>query len=118
MKIERFEDLWIWKEAMRMTCDVYKLLSNCRDFGLRDQAQRAAVSVPSNIAEGFERQSNKEFIQYLYIAKGSCSELRTQLYLAVELKIIDKESGLKAIRLSQKVSAMIYNFIKSRRENF
>ena len=78
-----FEDLDIWKEGMRLSVSVYKLMNDCKDFGFKDQIQRASVSVPSNIAEGFERQTNKEFIQFLYIAKGSCGELRTQIYLFV-----------------------------------
>jgi four helix bundle protein len=76
-KIQPFEDLAVWKESMQLATEVYSLLINCKDYGLKDQIQRAAVSIPSNIAEGFERQSNKEFIHYLFIAKGSCGELHT-----------------------------------------
>ena len=71
-KIERFEDLEVWKESMRLATRVYESLKKTTDYGLRDQMQRSAVSIPSNIAEGYERNSNKEFIQYLYIAKASC----------------------------------------------
>jgi four helix bundle protein len=60
-KIQKFEDLVVWKNSMELAVEIYRLLKDCRDFGLRDQVQRAAVSIPSNIAEGFERQSNKEF---------------------------------------------------------
>jgi four helix bundle protein len=76
-KVNSFEDLHIWKEGMRISINTYEMLKDCKDYGLKDQMQRASVSIPSNIAEGFERQSNKEFIHYLYIAKGSCGELRT-----------------------------------------
>ena len=88
------------------------------DYGFKDQIQRASVSVPSNIAEGFERNSNKEFIQYLFISKGSAGELRTQLYLAIELKLIQKEKGLELLEISKKISAMLYKLIKTRKENF
>jgi len=116
--INTFEDLEIWKEGMRVSIKVYEMLSKCKDFGLKDQMQRAAVSVPSNIAEGFERQSNKEFIQFLFIAKGSCGELRTQLYLAKELKIITNEDFTDLFPQVKHLSAMISNFIKTRKMNF
>ena len=73
-KISKFEDLEVWKEGMHLAARIYRELKDCRDYGLRDQMQRAAVSIPSNIAEGYERNTNKDFIHFLYIAKGSCSE--------------------------------------------
>ena len=75
--IGAFEDLEIWKEGMRLSIKTYELLKNCKDNGLRDQMQRVAVSTPSNIAKGFERQTNKKFIQFLYAALGSLSESET-----------------------------------------
>lgn len=78
-KIEKFEDLRVWEEGMNLTVELYNAFKDCRDFGLRDQAQRAADSIPSNIAEGFDRRSNNELIRFLRIAKGSCAERRTQL---------------------------------------
>lgn len=76
-KVEKFEDLDVWKEGVRLSVDIYQILKDCRDYGFKDQVQRSVVSIPSNISEGFERKGNKEFIQFLYIAKGSCAELRT-----------------------------------------
>lgn len=67
-KIEKFEDYEVWKRFMRLAVDIYQNLKDCKDFGLRDQMQRSAVSIPSNFAEGYERQSNKEFIRFLYIS--------------------------------------------------
>jgi len=118
MKIEKFEDLEVWKESMRLSVRVYQEFKTLNDYGFRDQIQRASVSIPSNIAEGYERNSNKEFIQYLFISKGSAGELRTQLYLAIELKLIQKVKGLELLELSKKISAMLYKLIKTRKENF
>ncbi len=118
MKIEKFEDLEVWKESMRLVTEIYQQFKLINDFGFRDQIQRSAVSVPSNISEGYERNSNKEFIQFLFIAKGSCGELRTQLYLAVNLKMIEHQKGLELLEHSRKISAMLFNLIKIRKENF
>ena len=113
--INCFEDLEIWKMGMRISVKIYEIMKNNKDYGLKDQMQRAAVSVPSNIAEGFEQQTNKEFIQFLYIAKGSCGELRTQLYLAKELNYIDKEDYTNLLNNTKSLSAMIYRFIETRK---
>jgi four helix bundle protein len=117
-KIEKFEDLQVWKEGMQLTTKIYTSLVNCNDFGLRNQMQRAAVSIPSNIAEGYERNSNKEFIQHLFISKGSCAELRTQIYLAIKIGIFDESMGNELLELTKKISAMLMKLIKTRRENF
>ena len=118
MKIEKFEELNVWKESMRLACDIYREFKSVKDFGFKNQIQRASVSISSNIAEGYERQSNKEFIQYLFIAKGSYGELRTQLYLSIYMKLIEKEKGLGLIERSRKISAMLFKLIKTRKENF
>ena len=110
-----FEDLNIWKEGMRLSVSIYQLMKKCKDFGFKDQIQRASVSIPSNIAEGFERQTNKEFIQFLYIAKGSCGELRTQIYLAKELGYLTPEEYKIMLEQSKLLSAKIQNFIKTRK---
>lgn len=93
--IERFEDIEAWQKARNLTRQIYAVSNDgafSRDFGLRDQIRRAAVSIMSNIAEGFERGSNKEFIQFLFIAKGSAGEARSQLYVALDLGYIGKEA--------------------------
>jgi four helix bundle protein len=92
---------------MRVSVDIYKLFRGCKDYGFRDQIQRASVSVSSNIAEGFERQTDKEFAPFLFIANGSNVELRTQLYLAIELVYIDKQTGVEMIEKAKKISSMI-----------
>lgn len=80
--------------------------------------QRAFVSIPSNIAEGFESESNKDFIRYLYIAKASFGELRTQLYLSKSIGIISAEVASKLLEQTRKISAMLYKLIKTRKEKF
>lgn len=110
----RFEDLDVWKNAMRMATDIYEAFDASRDFGLRDQVCRAAVSVPSNIAEGFERGSDKEFIRFLRISLGSIAELRTQLYLAVKLNKIEADRGNKLIEETRIISGQLVNLIKFR----
>ena len=103
---------------MQLTIDLYKYLEECKDFSLRDQIRRSAVSIPSNIAEGYERQTNKEFIQFLFIAKGSCGELRTQIYLALEFKYLDEDLAKNLIDRTHKISAMLFNLIKTRKNKF
>lgn len=116
--IGKFEDLNVWKESMRLSIDVYKELRTCKDFALKDQVQRSSVSIPSNIAEGYERDSNKEFIRFLYIAKASCGELRTQLYISQAVEIIEKQIAEILIERTRKISAMLHNYIKVRKEQF
>lgn len=117
-KIKKFEDLEVWKESMRLAVKIYDRLRDCRDFGLRDQMQRCSVSIPSNIAEGYERNSNKEFIQYLHIAKGSCAELRTQIYIARETEVLSESAGEELLETTRKISSMLFKLIKTRKERF
>lgn len=94
-KIQKFEDIEAWRSAREATKLVYKISSIgefARDYALRDQIRRCAVSIMSNIAEGFERDGDKEFIQFLAIAKGSCGEARSQLYIALGQKYISEDS--------------------------
>jgi len=87
-RVEKFEDLVAWQKARRLVADVYRVTSRAefrRDFSLRDQMRRAAVSIMSNIAEGFERSGLGEFHQFLVIAKASCGELRSQLYVSQDV---------------------------------
>ncbi len=103
---------------MRLAVNLYTHFKECKDFSFRDQIRRSAVSIPSNIAEGYERQTNKEFIQFLFIAKGSCGELRTQIYLALELEYVEKDLGKELIDRTHKISAMLFNLIKTRKDKF
>ena len=114
MKVERFEDLNVWKLARELVVEIYKITSNDnfkKDFGLTNQIQRASVSVLSNIAEGFERGSNKEFIRFLYISKGSLGEVRAQLYVAIDLGYITGDIFDHMSEKVKKISGMISNLI-------
>ena len=86
-----FEDLEVWQRSCNLAVRVYEILNGCRDFGLRDQMTRAAVSVASNIAEGAERDSVAEYIRFLHIAKGSAAELRTQLIIAARIGAVPED---------------------------
>jgi four helix bundle protein len=93
MAAKNFEDLNVWKQARQLTQEVYRLTKTekfLKDFGLRDQIRQAAISIMSNIAEGFERGGNQEFIQFLYVAKASCGEVRSQLYVALDQGYLPK----------------------------
>ena len=110
MGVSRFEELIAWQKARGLANAIYRLTSQgsfSRDFGLRDQIQRAAVSVMSNIAEGFERGGSAEFHQFLVIAKASCAELRTQLYLALDLGYIDQEKFDETMKLAEEVARLV-----------
>jgi four helix bundle protein len=114
MQIKNFEDLEIWKEARRLTGEIYRLTKGekfAKDFGLSNQIQRAAVSIMSNIAEGFERGGNQEFVQFLYIAKGSCGEVRSQLYVALDQQYIDQKVADHLVTLLKRLSVMIKHLI-------
>ena len=109
-----FEEIEAWKESSRLVCEVYRVTREgefSRDFALRDQIRKSAISVPSNISEGFERDSTKAFINFLYIAKGSCGELRTQIYLARKLGYIDAARMKKLVAKAKDVSRMIAGLI-------
>jgi four helix bundle protein len=109
-----FEDLDVWKRACRLAVDLYRLIGDCKDYALKDQMCRAAISIASNIAEGAERGSKADFVRFLNIAKGSAAELRTQLYIAKKLgTIIPEKNALKLIAELKEISNMLYGLINS-----
>ncbi|MBK9164892.1 MAG: four helix bundle protein [Acidobacteria bacterium] len=119
-RIERFEDLEVWKLAFEIANDVYDLSSRepfSRDFALRDQMRRCAISVFSNIAEGFERDGNKEFINFLAIAKGSCGELRAQILFANRRGYITEQEIVGLLDRLRQASNQISGFQKYLRNN-
>ena len=115
MRIERFEDLDCWKKARSLVNQIYALSRKgdfAKDYGLRDQIKRASVSVLSNIAEGFERGSNTEFIQFLYIAKGSVGEVISQLYVAMDQGYVMEKEFVRVHGLAGETSKMIGGLIE------
>ena len=114
-KVERFEDLEVWQLARRLTVKIYSLTkigSFSRDYGLKEQIQRAAVSIVSNIAEGFDRRSNLQFLHFLEIAAGSASEVRAQLYVASDLGYITSVQFSEMIRDVEGISRMLTRFMQ------
>lgn len=112
----KFEDLPVWKLAKDLTVKVYQISKGekfRKDYSLVDQIQKAAISISSNIAEGFERGSRKEFIQFLYIAKGSLGEVRSQLQISHELGYINKENLNTLLLQSYDLSRQLGAFISS-----
>lgn len=112
MKIDRFEDIIAWQKAKELTSLVYKEFETSKDFGFKDQIQRACVSIMNNIAEGFERKTNKEFKYFLFVAKGSCGEVRSMLYLAKDLEKLSDKSFKEKYELSEEISRIISGLIK------
>ncbi len=112
MKIEKFEDIMAWQKGRELSLLIYSLLKNSHDFRFRDQMQSAAVSIMNNIAEGFERKGNKEFSRFLYIAKGSCAEVRSMCYLAKDLGVFSEKQFADIHARTAEISRLIGGFIK------
>lgn len=113
----RFMELNVWKRAKDMAVFIYKLTDQepfCRDFSLRDQIRRAAISMPSNIAEGDELDTNKQAIKHFYIAKGSSAEVLTQALIAVEIDYIDSETFNYIKKECARISSMLMRLINAR----
>jgi len=112
---QRFEDIEAWQKARELTKAIYALSNEgqfARDFGLRDQIRRASVSIMSNIAEGFGRGGNKEFIQFLSNAKGSASEVQAQLYVAIDAGYINQEQFQKLYSETEATARMIAGLLR------
>lgn len=112
----KFEDLEVWKQAARLSADIYKGLKDLRDYSFKDQITRSGLSIPSNIAEGFERESNKECILFLSYARGSCGELRTQIYIGMEIGYIKNYIGQEWIQETRDISSMLTGLMKTKRK--
>ena len=114
-KIERFEDIKAWQKARDLTKSTFDITSQgnfAKDYSLKDQIRRASASVMSNIAEGYTRQTDKEFTQFLYIALGSVAEVQSQLYVARDLSYISTEQFGQAYELTSETPRLINGFIK------
>ena len=111
--MEVFEKLEVWRRSCRLSVRIYRSLANCRDRGFKDQITRAALSVPSNIAEGHERGSRREYARFLRIAKGSCGELRTQLYIGREIGFIEPDSAKEFVEEAHEIAKMLQGVVRS-----
>ena len=115
MKIEKLEDIQGWQKARELVVSIYRVTNKgnfAKDYGLKDQIRRASVSIMSNIAEGYARQTDKEFIQFLHVAKGSASELESQLYVAFDLEYMSEASFKELYELSEETMRLISGFIR------
>lgn len=109
----RFEDLEVWKRSARLSAEIYQGLGDLRDYGFRDQITRASLSIPGNIAEGFERDSRKDMARFLSIAKASCGELRSHIYIGIEIGYVPEQLGLAWVAETKELSAMLVGLMRS-----
>jgi len=111
--MEAFEKLEVWRRSSQLSIDLYRMLGACRHYGFKDQICRSALSVPSNIAEGYERNSRREYLRFLRIAKGSCGELRTQLLIGIRAGIISDARFKTLYREAVELARMLQGLITS-----
>ncbi len=107
------ENLDVWKRSCRLSVEIYKCFTKCKDYGFKDQITRSSLSIGSNIAEGMEKESNKDKIRFLNIAEGSIAELITQIYIGIEINYIEKDSGLNWKNELNEIMKMIKGLKKS-----
>jgi len=112
MKIQKFEDILAWQKAQNLVISIYSSFRNLKDFSFKDQICRATVSISNNIAEGFDRQSSKEFIRFLYIALCSLSEVKSMIYLAERLEYINHTKATELNQQYTEISKIITGLIK------
>jgi len=108
----RFEELDVWKMSASLCAEIYKNSSELRDYGFKDQITRSSLSISSNIAEGYERASSKDAVNFLRYAKGSAGELRTQIYVGMKIGYINPDTGKKWLSESEKISKMLSALMK------
>lgn len=113
MAVQKFEDLLVWQKSQDLAVIIYKTFKDNKDFSFRDQIKRATVSISNNIAEGFDRNSNADFLRFLYFSLASNSEVRSMLYLSVRLGFIDETEAGKLIDKTNEISKMLHGLIKS-----
>lgn len=113
MTIQKFEDIIAWQRAQDLAEIIYIKFGKSRDYGFRDQICRAVVSISNNIAEGFERRGDNEFRRFLKIALGSCSEVRSMIYLASRLNYLEKVEAVQLLEKCIEVNKLIYGLLRS-----
>ena len=117
--MEGYKDLIVWQKSMKLVSDIYKLtrmLPKEEIYGLTNQMRRAAVSIPSNIAEGYERETKKDFVKFLYIAKSSRAELETQIYICIQENYLTKEQASTVLDLCTEIKRMVSSLIDKYKE--
>ena len=117
MKIQRFEDIIAWQKAQDLAVDIYRIYKSSKDFAFRDQIFRAVVSISNNIAEGFDRNSDKDFSRFLYFSYSSCSEVKSMIYLSEKIGYINDITKDDIIAKCNEVQKLIFGFIKSLKVN-
>ncbi len=115
MDLVKFEKLDVWKRSARLSADIFKGLRDLKDYGFKDQLTRSGLSIPSNIAEGIERSFPADCVKFLLYAKGSCGELRTQIFIGMEIEYIDRELGRGWIAETEAISSMLGGLIRTKR---
>lgn len=111
--IRSFEDLLVWRKARVLNKDIYILFRDLQDYSYKNQILRASTSISNNVAEGFERQSKKDFIRFLFIAKGSCAEVRSMLHLGLDLDYLKETDYKRNYSKSEEISKMLSGLIRS-----
>jgi four helix bundle protein len=113
MAVKKFEDLLVWQKSQDFAVLIYSNFSNLKDYSFKDQISRASVSISNNIAEGFDKKTNPDFIRFLYFAISSNSEVRSMLYLSERLNYLDENQSKGLIEKSNEISRMLYGLIQS-----
>lgn len=113
MKVNRFEEFIVWQNAIELVGILFNVIDPIKSYWYRDQLLRAATSISSNIAEGFERESNKEFARFLFISRGSCGEVRSLIHVGVKCKFLSPEMADPILDEARKLSFLIFRLIKS-----
>lgn len=116
-----FRDLRVWQKAVDLSINIYRLTDKGKlknDYGLKDQLRRSSVSIASNIAEGDERETDKESVRFFYVAKGSCAELLTQVEIALKIEAISREEFKEIENLCNEISGMLTKLISARSQTF
>ncbi|WP_149274598.1 four helix bundle protein [Pareuzebyella sediminis] len=113
MAVKKFEDLLVWQKSQDFAISIYKDFATLNDYAFKDQITRAVVSISNNIAEGFDRRTNPDFIRFLYFAVSSNSEVRSMLYLSARLKYVQEERTVELIEKSNEISRMLFGLIQS-----
>jgi four helix bundle protein len=113
MKIRTFEDLFVWQRAIVHSIEIYKRFQSVTDFGFKNQIQRASISISNNIAEGFERGSDRDFRRFLFIAQGSCSEVKSMIYIALKLNYISEDEFSTIYGQLNEIGKMLFGLMKT-----